>query len=121
MEPSRKLGVELDAGLGGEDLEDAAGLGVDHAGGRAERAATVIEDEVVIVAAAQPELLLGLGDALADGVRGAEVEGGPLDAAELVGGDEAGVHRGEAVRVDGHMVAEDVSGAAAGQVKVGDC
>src|SRR4051812_19599180 len=44
-------GVELDAGLGGPDFEDATGFGILGAGGKAGRCAGGIEAVVVVVAA----------------------------------------------------------------------
>ena len=63
--------------------------------------AGAVENPVVIVAAAELDLLVICVDALADGVGLAEIEGRAVDFAQLAGGDQAGIDGREAVRVDG--------------------
>ena len=115
-------GVELDAGLGGEDLEDAARLGFEDAGGEdrlgAGGAWSAVEDEVVVVAVTELELGIRLVDVLADGFGAAEVEGGACDGEDLSAGDEVPVDGGEAASVELEDMAEDVTLAFALEVEV---
>src|SRR5690606_8394460 len=79
-------GVELDAGLGGAELETAAGGRVDDAGAGAKPEAGTVQAPVVIIAAADE--IAGADvrqrvDVGADRLRRAEVEGGTGDRQDL--------------------------------------
>jgi hypothetical protein len=111
-------GVELEARLGGVDLEHAAARRVAQAGGRGRTrgAGRAVEDEVVVVAAAR---LLERADALADPARRAEVEGRPRHGLDRPAGDPGAVHGRPGARIHGELVVEDPARAAVAQVPVG--
>ena len=77
------------------------------------------ENPIVIVAAAEFELLIVCADALADGVRLAEIEGRAVHFAKLAGGDQAGVDGREPAGVDGEDMIEDFTGTWAGKIEIG--
>src|SRR2546426_12777009 len=58
--------VELHAGLGRVDLHHAAGGGIGQARREARSRARLVEHEIVVVAGAELELLVGAADARAD-------------------------------------------------------
>ena len=111
--------VELDPRLGGEDLERAAALRLDDPGDLAQLARLAAQHEVVVVAAAALQLLVGRVDARADRCRLAEVERRAVDRLHLAGRDQRRVDRREAVGLELQLVAEDRALALAGQVEVG--
>ncbi len=51
--------------------------------------ALAVDDEVVVEALAVLELLVAMGEGLADAAGSPEVEGGPVDGAQLSGGNTA--------------------------------
>ncbi len=114
--PVEKIaGVELHAGLRGQDFQNAAaGRLLDTYG---EAQALPVQNPVVIVAVAELQLLIIRFDALADRDRLAEIEWRAGDGAKLAGGDERGVDPRETVGMDGDDVAENI--AIAFQIEVG--
>lgn len=106
-------GVELDAGLGGEHLEDATALGVNDASGQDRRLRAAGQDEVMVVTGGGKA---GLLVARADRCGLREVQRCAFDPADFAGRDQLAVGGGVVVRRQPEFVAEDV--ARAGQVKV---
>jgi hypothetical protein len=102
-------GIELHAGLRGQDLHRAAAPGIGQPNRAPQPFARAADHEVVVVAAAALELLVVLGDAGADGGGLPEIEGRPAHGRQLSGGDERRVHRGEAVGLEGQLVGQDVA------------
>src|SRR4029453_6441237 len=82
-------GVELQPGLRGQNLERTAGLRLDHARAEPHRPPASVQDEVVVVALADGDLLVLRLDTGADGRRLSEVEGRARNRSQLPGGDEA--------------------------------
>src|SRR6266851_657668 len=112
-------GIKLDAGFGGPDFHDAAGSGLEDA--RGERFALVhghAQDEVVIVAAAEFQLLVGLIDARPDGGGFAKVEGRVRHVAKFAGGNQTGIDGSVLVGVNHEQVAEDVAGTLASEIEI---
>src|SRR5215472_938300 len=91
-------GIELDAGLAGEHFHDTAAPGLAHAR-REPRLARRIrpQDEIVVIAAAQQDLLVARTEARADRRRRTEVEGCAVDGPDLAGRNEIRRHRRESV------------------------
>lgn len=109
-------GVELQAGFGGGDFQDATGGGLGNASLEGHFSVRIVNDPVVVVATAEFELFVVLADAGADGRGGGEVKRGAFDGAQFAKGDERAVNRGEFVGVEVNRVVQDV--AFAGEVPV---
>ena len=73
----------------------------------------------MVVAFAELDLLIVGIDARADGGGLGEIERRAGDGLQFAGGDQVGVHGGEAVGIDHDFVAQDVAFALAGEVEVG--
>lgn len=100
--------VELHGGLVGQHLDRAARSGFPDRGRRLDAVrGLAVEDPVVVVARAVAQLLVVGADALADGVRLAEVEGRARDVGDLSGGDQHRIDRRGVAGIDGHDVVED--------------
>src|SRR5690348_16864631 len=101
--------VELQTRLIGKDVQRAATGGIDYPrrvmrlGPRA-----TIEHEVVVVAAGDLELSVGGVDPRADGGRSPEIEGRSRHRREDTGGNQGGVDRSVAGRIDGEHVSQNV-------------
>src|SRR5436309_15087076 len=103
---------ELDARLGGQDLEQPPALRLEQPRREDEAAGGApVEDEVVIVPAGGSQLVVGRADPRADARGAPEIERGAGHGAELAGRNERWVHRNELRREDGELVAEHVPGA----------
>src|ERR1041385_8948638 len=88
---------ELDAGLGGEDLEPPPALRLEQPRREGKAGGGVpVEDEVVIVPTGASELLVGRADPRADPRGAPEIERCAGHGAEHAGGSERRVHRGKA-------------------------
>src|SRR4030095_16678940 len=98
---------------------DPAALRLDDPGGQLEAAAVPVEHPVVVVAAADHQLLEPVADAGADGGRPGEVHRGAGHRVDGPGGDQGGVDGRVVAGLEGQPVAVDVAGALAGQVPVG--
>src|SRR4051812_20939727 len=98
--------VELDAGLGSEDFEDAATDGFADFCGWGERATIAIENEIVIVTDAVAELLVIVIDARANGAGGGEIERRIGDRLNLSSGNEQVINRRIAIGVDHNFMIE---------------
>lgn len=84
--------VEVDGGLVGEDVHDAAALGVFDAGGVGEPGGVgLIEDPAGIVAVGELQGFEVFVQTIADGGGLEEVHRGAVDAVSFPGGDESGV------------------------------
>ena len=81
--------VELNAGFGGQHFHHPPGLRLVDSRREGQRASAAGQNEVVIVAAAELELLVVLVDPGADGRRLAEIERRPFHAAQLAGRDQS--------------------------------
>src|SRR5215216_6384576 len=112
-------GVELDARLVGDDLQDPAAPRLDDPGRQLEAAAVPVQHPVVVVAAPDDELLEPVADARPDGGRAPEVHRRAADPGDLAGRDQGRVNRRVVAGLEGQLVAVDVARALAGQVPVG--
>src|SRR5215211_389941 len=97
-------GVELDARLVGDDLQDPAAPGLDDPGGQLQAAAVPVEHPVVVVAAADDQLLEAVADAGADGGRVPEVHRGAGHGVDGPGRDQGRVHGRVVAGVEGQLV-----------------
>src|SRR5215213_5561525 len=112
--------VELDAGLVGEDLQYPPAARVLQPGRQLQPGAAPVEHPVVVVAAADLELLEAVvTDALADPGRTGEVHRRAGHRVDGPGGDQGGVDRGVAAGPQAQLVVVDVARALTGQVPVG--
>src|SRR5205814_3603699 len=111
--------IELNPGLGGEDLHDAPGFRLRDSRGERQAGAGTIQDKIVIVAPAEFQLFVGIVNTGSDGGGPAEVEGCAFDLAQLAGRDQGGVNRSKSVRVNHDLVLENTSVPLAGEVEVG--
>ena len=93
-------GVELHAGLGGVDLQDAATCGVGDNGRGLGQGVRRIQNPIVVITYAKLQLLVVRADPGVDRRGLAEVERRSGYGSELPGGDHAGVNRRVAVGVD---------------------
>src|SRR5215212_2361860 len=113
-------GVELDAGLVGEDLQHPPAARVLQPGRQLQPGAAPVEHPVVVVAAADLELLEAVvADALADPGRAGEVHRRAGHRVDRPGGDQGGVDRGVVAGPQEQLVVVDVARALTGQVPVG--
>src|SRR5699024_1017189 len=103
-------GVELDPGLGGPDLHGDAGPVPGEPGGQAQTLGGV-QNEVVVVAAHQAELLAVRADVPGQGLFPGEVQGGAGDRGGHGGGDAPAAHGGELVGGQPEPVAHGVPAA----------
>ncbi len=78
-----------------------------------------IQHPVVVVATPESKLLVVVVDPRADGDRFAEIHRCAVHAAHFAGGNEAGIHRREVIRVDQHLVTQDVAAARTGEFEIG--
>ena len=99
--------VELHARLGRAHQHAPARIDVAGLGDGAQALVPAVDDEAVVVAVAEAELLIGDADALADGVLVAEVERGSVDGAQFPGRDGAGIRRQEMRRGNPQSVVFD--------------
>src|SRR5215211_4770989 len=112
--------VELDAGLVGEDLQHPPAARVLQPGRQLQPGAAPVEHPVVVVAAADLELLEAVvTDALADPGRTGEVHRRAGHRVDGPRGDQGGVDRGVAAGPQEQLVVVDVARALTGQVPVG--
>ena len=116
-------GIELNAGQVGVDHHGAAAVG-----GGQDSGGVGIDLEIVVVAALQVQGLVVGADIPANGLCGAEIEGGALHTALLAGGDVGGVIGAEEPAGDGQqlvhgslgvVVARQVEVAVVGGIKDG--
>src|SRR5690348_3289907 len=111
--------VKLNARLRGQDFQFPSRFFVVNAGGEDEAGLVIaIQDEIVVVALAEFELLVVVIDARADGRGFAKIEGSACDIFEFSGGNEGGVDGGELIRVDFHFFAEDVAVPFSGEIEI---
>src|SRR5881392_3602634 len=81
-------GVELHSGLGRAHVEGTATDRIDDTGGMRERRSLPVDYPVVIVAAAETNLLVRCRDPRTDRRRSPEVEWGPRDGRDFASRDE---------------------------------
>ena len=115
-------GVELDSGLGREDLENSAAVGLQHtrrADHRRVGGAAPVEHPVVVVTAADHELLEAVADPVSDRGRPGEVHRRAGHRIDCAGRDQRRIHRGVVGRVELQDVIVDRSGSLAFEVPVG--
>src|SRR5215218_10830360 len=112
--------VELDAGLVGEDLQYPPAARVLQPGRQLQPGAAPVEHPVVVVAAADLELLEAVvTDPLTDPGRTGEVHRRAGHRVDGPRGDQGGVDRGVAAGPQAQLVVVDVARALTGQVPVG--
>ena len=115
-------GVELDSGLCREDLEHSAAVGLLHtrrADHRRVAGAAPVEYPVVVVTAADHELLEAVADPVSDRGRPGEVHRRTRHRIDCACRDQRRIHRGVVRRVQLQDVIVDRAGALAFQVPVG--
>src|SRR6266511_3423069 len=112
-------GVELDARLVSEDLQDAPASRVRQPCGQLQPGAVAVEHPVVVVAAADEELRVAAADARADPGGVGEVQRRAGHRGDHAGGDQGRVDRGVVAGPQQQLVVVDVAGALTGQVPVG--
>lgn len=90
-------GVELDAGLAGQHLEDAARGWIDYFCGADDLQIgwAVVNDPIVIVAGAKFELFVGVVDTSANRVGLEKVKRSIFHVANFAGGNQAHIHGSE--------------------------
>src|SRR5215475_5236747 len=77
-----------------------------------------VDDEVVVVALAEFQLLFVLVDARADRRRPREIEGRAFDASQLTGRDQGRIDRRETLGVERHLMVQDVAAALPREVEI---
>src|SRR5437868_3130401 len=112
-------GVELHSGLGRAHVEGTATDRIDDTGGMRERRSLPVDYPVVIVAAAETNLLVRCRDPRTDRRRSPEVEWGPRDGRDFASRDEGRIDRCERRRIYLDDVAEDVAVPFAAEIPVG--
>src|SRR5690606_26321983 len=111
--------VELHARLGRVHFHDAPRLRILDAGRELESVAVAVQHVVVVVPAAELDLLVVGIDAGPDRGLRAEIERCAFDARELARRNERSIDGRVAIRIDRELVTEHVARAVAGQVEVG--
>src|SRR5215211_4066779 len=112
--------VELDAGLIGQDLQHPTTARVLQPGRQLQPGAAPVQHPVVVVAAAELQLLEAVvTDPLTDPGRAGEVHRRPGDRVDGPGGDEGRVDGREVAGPQEQLVVVDVARALTGQVPVG--
>nr|WP_254453605.1 hypothetical protein [Siccirubricoccus sp. G192] len=108
--------VELQSRLGGQHLHREAGHRKPGGEAQPHRVRGAVEHEIMVVAAGDPQLRIGLADARADAAGCQEIEGRAGHRTQLPGRDQGRIHGREASGGKGERMVQDV--AAAGQVEV---
>src|SRR5262245_2637593 len=98
--------VKLHARLGRPDFHHAARRRLGDLRRLTQYSSLAVDDEVMVIAAAELQLLVVLIDARADRRLLREVEGRAFDASQFSGRDQSRVNRGEAVSVDRQLMVQ---------------
>jgi hypothetical protein len=112
-------GVELNARFGRRYLHHAPGGRLRNPGREIQPTDRLVQNEVVVIAVAEQELLVLFTDPRSDGAWLTEIHRQAFDGTNLAGRDEALVDRCEMVGIDLYLVAKDVAAACPSQVEVG--
>ena len=101
--------VELDSRLVGQNFQDPATARIVELRGFCHFSSATIQDPVVVVAMTPMKLFVVRVNAGSDGSGLAEIERRGFDRFQLTGRNEPGVHWGEAGRVPGEPMVQDVA------------